>query len=253
MEYLPPELRSHFAQGLALMIVGGFVGWALGYWRRRRLHRQVLGGDLREVLNIEQILVKEHSDGRTTLRVRSLGSAPLSSVLTNPVGHDAFLKRAAATKATETLISMKDAMGSYLLYLLQPWVCGVTRGPFPHDVWVMAPVCEPGQLSHFQSTTVILIREADLKRFLDWEWCKRLYVEHGSDGGRVITLWLMAHEFKSQAEEIARLKAEGKQTRFVETMYILDLGLDTEEKNLSTRAIPWERFTAVLKDLGLPA
>jgi hypothetical protein len=255
-EFLLDLLSKHpqVISGIVFTLVGVIVGWFLGYWRRHRMKKQVAGGDIRELLIIEQILVKEQSDGRTTLRIRSLGSAPLTTVLTNPVAHDAFVRRSKATKPTNTLIDMQDKTGSYLLHLLQPWVCGMARiGPYAHDLWIMAPVCEPGQLSHFQSTTVVLIRQADLKRFLDWEFCKHIYVEHGSDGARVLTLWYMAREMEKQIADLKRLRAEGKPTKFVETMYQLDIGLDLEEYPLPTKPVPWLRFASILKDLGLNA
>ncbi len=251
-DHVREALRSHFVQGVLLAAGGLLLGWLLGWWRRRRLLRQVEAGSAREVVAIEQMLVKEHADGRTTLRIRSCGSAPLKSVLTNPIAYEAFLRRSEATTTTEPLISMHDSMGSFLLYLLTPWVCGMLRaGPFKHDVWVMAPVCEPGLLSAHQATTVVVVRQADLRRFLDWEWCKRLRVEHGSDGARVLTLWHMAREFEKQLGEVQRLRAAGRRTTYVETMYLLDLGLDTEEVELPTRSVPWDRFAPVLKELGL--
>lgn len=246
--------HAHVVSGIAFTLLGLIVGWFLGYWRRHRLKKQVAGGDIRELLIVEQVLLKEQPDGRTTLRIRSLGSAPLATVLTNPIAHDAFVRRSKATKPTDTLIDMRDQMGSYLLHLLQPWVCGLARiGPYAHDLWIMAPVCEPGQLSHFQSTTVVLTRQADLKRFLDWDFCKRIQVEHGSDGARVLTLWHMARELEKQFAEVTRLRAEGKPTKFVETMYLLDLGLDREEYPLPTKPVPWSRFAPILKELGLNA
>jgi hypothetical protein len=245
-------IRSHFVQGLLLTGAGILLGWLLGWWRRRRLLRQIETGSAREVVAIEQVLIKDLPDGRTTMRIRSAGTAPLKTVLTNPVAHDAFLKRAEATTPTNPLISMHDQIGSYLLYLLTPWVCGmVRRGTFRHDLWVMAPVCEPGTLSAHQSTTVILIRREDLRRFLDWETCKQFQVEHGSDGARVLTLWHMAREFERQMAEVNRLRAVGKRSTFIETMYLLDLGLDTEEVALPTKPIPWDRFADTLRQLGL--
>jgi hypothetical protein len=244
--------KEHFVQGILLTLLGLVLGWLLGRFRRYRLRRQAEGGDAREVVAIEKILIRDYPDGNAIMRIRSCGSAPLQAVLTNPVALDAFLERAAATTATNPLISMKDPMGSFLLYLLTPWVCGMTRaGPFRHDVWVMAPVCEPGLLSAHQSTTVVLIRQADLKRFQDWEACKTMHVEHSSDGARILTLWHMAREFERQLAEVKQFRAAGKRTTYVETMYILDLGLDTEEAALPTKAVPWERFAPVLKQLKL--
>jgi hypothetical protein len=252
MKDLQELLNNHFVTGLGLMLVGLLAGWLLGYWRRRRLFKQMRGGDIRELLGAEQILIREHPDGRTTMRIRSLGASAVSQVLLNPIGQETFLKRARATTSTNPLINMSDQLGSYLLHLLQPWVCGLARsGRFAHDVWIMAPVCEPGLLSSHHSATVILVRQSDLKRFRDWEWCKRLQVEHGSDGARVLTLWHMAIEFDRQLEEVRRLRESKQSSRYVETMYILDLGLDVEEMPLPTKPIPWNRFASVLKELKL--
>jgi hypothetical protein len=243
---------NHFVQGILLALSGLVIGWILGRWRRYRQMRRIYGGDAREVVAIEQILIKDHADGQVTMRIRSSGSAGMQAVLSNQVAHDALLKRAKATTPTNPIIDLRDQMGSYLLYLLTPWVCGMTRhGSFPHDIWVMAPVCEPGVLSAHQSTTIILIRQTDLKRFLDWEFCKALHVEHGNDGARILTLWNMAREFERQLAEVKRYKDAGKPSTFIETMYLLDLGLDVAEVALPTKPVPWARFAAILKQLKL--
>jgi hypothetical protein len=252
LETLRMWLDNHIVQALLLTFAGVVIGWILAWLRRYRLQRQVRGGDAREVLAIEQIIVHDRPDGTVTMRVRSFGSAPLQTVLPNPVAYDAFLDRARATRSTAPLVSMKDQMGSYLLYLLTPWVCGMVRhGNYPHDIWVMAPVSEPGVLSSHQSSVIILIRRADLDRFKEWDICKTMQVEHGSDGGRILTLWHMAQEFVRQLAEVKRCQAQGKPSTFVETMYVLDLGLDTDEVELPTKNVPWNRFGKVLKALGL--
>src|SRR5260370_21177881 len=113
-------LKNHFVQGIGLMLVGLTTGWLLGYWRRHRLLKQMRGGDIRELLAAEQVLIRDHPDGRTTMRIRSLGAAAVGQVLLNPIAHDTFLKRAGATKSIAPLIDMSDQLGSYLLHLLQP-------------------------------------------------------------------------------------------------------------------------------------
>src|SRR5438067_13843721 len=113
MKYLQDLLNNHFVTGLSLMLVGLATGWLLGYWRRRRLLKQMRGGDIRELLTAEQVLIRDHPDGRTTMRIRSLGAAPLAQVLLNTIAHDTFLKRAGATKTIAPLLNMTDQLGSY--------------------------------------------------------------------------------------------------------------------------------------------
>jgi len=61
----------------------------------------------------------------------------------------------------------------------------------------------------------------------------------------------MAREFTRQLGEVERLRAAGKRTLYVETMYLLDLGLDVQEVDRPTRPVPWTRFAKVLKELKL--
>ena len=253
MDQIREFLKEHpYIPGLLLMLFGMSVGWLLGRWRRHQLKRQVKGGDLRDLIAIEQILLRDHPDGRTTMRIRSCGAAPVQHVLTNALAQEEFERRAAATTPADPLINMDEKVGSFLLHLLQPWVCGMTRGgTFPHDVWVMAPVCEPSVLSAYQTTTVVLIRQHDLKRFLDWEACKRLQVEHGSDGARILTLWHMARGLEKQLAEVRRRHQAGEPSTYAETMYLLDLALDTGEAELPTKPVPWRRFDKTLQQLGL--
>ena len=88
-------------------------------------------------------------------------------------------------------MSMNRKLGSYLLQELAIWVCGqVGERDFPHDLWVMAPVYESGTLylGGHHSSTVLLVRQADLPRFRDWERCRAMHVEHRSHGERLLTL-----------------------------------------------------------------
>jgi hypothetical protein len=246
-------LEHHAVQGMLFTLLGLAMGWLLGRWRRFRLRRRIVGGDAREVVAIDQVIVCDYPDGRTAMRKRAYGSASLQLVLPNPVAHDTFLRRALRTTAENPLIDLKDRMGSYLLYLLTPWVCGMVRqGTGRHHTWIMAPVCEPGVLSSNQSSIIVLIRREDLARFRDWEACRSMQVEHGSDGARILTLWHMAREFDRQMGELQEVKRSGKRSIFVETMYLLDLALDCDVQDLPTKPVPWERFAPTLKALKLP-
>ena len=144
---------------------------------------------------------------------------------------------------------MEDKLGSYLLQELAIWVCGqVGERDFPHDLWVMAPVYESGALylGGHHSSTVLLVRQEDLAAFRDWERCRAMHVEHRSHGERILTLMQMAAEFDRQDALVQKRRAEGRQSNYEETMYLLDLGLDTRAVDLPTFAVPWDRFEAIL-------
>jgi hypothetical protein len=96
------------------------------------------------------------------------------------------------------------------------------------------------------SSTVLLVRQQDLASFRDWNCCRKIQVEHRSHGERILTLMHMAAEFDRQLALVEKRRAEGRRSGYEETMYILDLGLDTRAVDLPSRSVPWDRFEAIL-------
>jgi hypothetical protein len=87
--------------------------------------------------------------------------------------------------------------------------------------------------------------------FEDWWTCRDVKVEHNSDGSRVLTLMEMARRFRTEQNELTRLRAEGKRTQYVETMYILDLALDKQSADIPVKPVPWSRYEELLKEMDL--
>ncbi len=251
------ELSGRGASVLFGLVLGGVLGWFYGRWKRYRERQSILKGDARDTVVINHHLVTT-SDGPNgnkipaILRIRSLGQAELNRVVPN--GHLAaeLLHRAIRVTERDTLISMEGAEGSYLLETLTNFVCDrVANGPFEHDLYVMAPCCEPAGLAQHQPITIILIAVTDLVLFESWPVCRNVQVEHGTDGARVLTLMELAQRFRSEQEKIAALRQAGQRTRYVETMYILDLALDKRSAAISVKNVGWGRFEDVLKQFNL--
>jgi hypothetical protein len=147
---------------------------------------------------------------------------------------------------------MEGKEGSYLLETLTNFVCDrVANAAFEHDLYVMAPCCEPAGLAAHQPITILLIAVADLALFETWPACRGVRVEHGSDGARVLTLMELALRFRSEQEKIAALRRSGQRTTYVETMYVLDLALDKRSAVIPVKDVPWGRFEDVLKPMNL--
>jgi hypothetical protein len=147
---------------------------------------------------------------------------------------------------------MEGAEGSYLLETLTGFVCDrAANAPFDHDLYVMAPCCEPPELAQHQPITLLLIAVSDLAVFESWPECRHVRVEHGSDGARVLTLMALAQRYRAEQEKLAKLRQAGQRTRYVETMYVLDLALDRRCASVTTREIPWGRFENVLRQMNL--
>jgi len=243
-----------FAATGVIFVLGVVAGRLWAMWRRYRQLKMAERGESDEVVTIEKIVIDRRDDGTEVMRIRSCGRDPIETVFPNVAARDEFQARAAATKLTAPLVSMEGKMGSYLLQELAIWVCGqLHERAFPHDVWIMAPVYERGALylgGHFLST-VLLVRRDDLMKFRNWENCAAIHVEHATHGERVLTLMAMAREFEIQAAAVAKRRAARRRSNYEETMYILDLGLDTETANLPSKPVPWERFEATLETLGI--
>jgi hypothetical protein len=237
-----------------LFLLGVLAGRLWGMWRRYRQLKMAERGESDDVLTIEKVVIDRRDDGTEVLRIRSCGRDPIETVFPTVAARDEFQARAASTKLTAPLVSMEGKMGSYLLQELAIWVCGQLRERrFPHDVWIMAPVYERGALylgGHFLST-LLLIRRDDLMKFRKWEDCATIHVEHATHGERILTLMAMAKEYESQAAAVASRRAARRRSNYEETMYILDLSLDTETADLPSKPVPWERFETTLEKLGI--
>lgn len=244
------------------MLLGSIVTGLFALWKRRRDRRNIMVGDARDTVVIAQHIVETdavpHPTGQGTvkapvrLRVRSLGQSQLDRVVPN--GHLAaeLLRRAFAVTHRHTLISMEGAEGSYLLETLTNFVCDrVSNQPFDHDIYVMAPACEPAGLVVHQPITILLIKVSDLMLFSNWTQCRGVQVEHGADGVRVLTLMELAKRYQDEQAKLEKLRQSGKRTRYLETMYLLDLALDNRTANIPTKAVPWGRFESVLKEMNL--
>jgi len=255
------EATSRSASALSGLIIGSSATWLLSRWRRHRQRVSILCGDARDTVVIQQHLIEsEESKGPDgtlvqrpkVLRMRTLGQAELARVVPNDHLAAVLLNRAFRVTTHDTLISMTGAEGSYLLETLMNFVCDrVANAPFEHDRYVMAPCCEPAELAEHQPVTILLVREADLNLFANWAECRDVKVEHGSDGSRVLTLMELAKRHQKEQGHIRELRQAGKRTRHAETMYLLDLALDTTAAAVPVRPVPWGRFEQVLKELNL--
>ncbi len=257
IDWIRHELTGRAAGVVLGLILGALITWIIARWRRLQEHRKILMGDARDTVVIEHHIIERAAGAAgeqqpVQLRIRALGQAELRHVVPN--GHLAGELRRRAFEVTpqHTLISMEGAEGSFLLETLTGFVCDrAASGSFDHDLYVMAPCCEPKELAHHQPLVIILIARDDLALFEDWALCRDIEVEHGGDGARILTLMLMARRFGKEQEKIASLRKQGKRTLHIETMYLLDLALDKRVLPIPTRKVPWGRFGKVLADMGL--
>jgi len=256
------EISGRSLAGVCGVLAGGLSTWLLTRWKRRHERQSILSGDARDTIVIAQHIVDREtvpeaggSESRVvarTLRIRSLGQGELNHVVPNGHLADVLANRAFHVSPQKTLISMEGAEGSYLLETLTNFVCDrVGNEPFEHDVYVMAPCCEPAELAQHQPITILLISRDDLRLFEEWETCCDVAVEHSSDGARVLSLMALARQYRAEEEELRRRRKSGQPTRYAETIYLLDLALDRRKAPIPVRSVPWDRYPELLKELHL--
>jgi hypothetical protein len=258
-DWLVGELSGRGLGVLLGLLAGGVITAFVARLRRHRQRMSVLRGDARDTVVINHHVVEPAPKAGPTgellpgvLRIRSLGQEEVPRVVPN--GHLAgiLMERAFRVTARDTLISMEGPEGSFLLETLTNFVCDrVANGSFEHDLYVMAPCCEPAELAEHQPITIILIAVKDLGLFETWTAARDVSVEHGTDGSRVLTLMELARRFKAEQTEIARRRSVGERTRHVETVYVLDLALDKRTYPIPTKPIPWGRYEHILKAMNL--
>ena len=167
--------------------VGSIVTWLFARWKRYQQRGSILRGDARDTVVIHHHLIEQPDSSSAagsdtqpsaTLRIRTVGQEELSRVVPN--GHLAgeLIRRAFHVTPHETLISMEGVEGSYLLETLTNFVCDRTsHSPNEHDLYVMAPCCEPAELAEHQPITILLVALKDLPLFESWTTCRRVMVE----------------------------------------------------------------------------
>jgi len=251
------ELPNRFV-GIGIGLGFGWLfGWLVARYQRRKDRLTILAGNARDSVVVDLHLVEKEMrpDGTAppkSLRIRSLAQAQLRQVVPNRHLSAILLKRAGSATAARPLIGMDGAQGSFLLESLMNFVGDrLGNAPFDHHLYVMAPCCEPAELTGYQPITVLLIRVDDLELFESWEACRETCVERGADGARVLTLMELARHFKAEQAEHRRRKAAGTSPRFLETVYLLDLALDHRAAAQPLKPIPWTRYSAALAEMGL--
>jgi hypothetical protein len=254
------DLRGRGISVFIGLLAGAIITWLFARWRRHRERQSILRGDARDTIVIHHHLIEAREvpgpNGShrvaASMRIRAVGQAPLRVVVPNGHLGDVLHQRAWKATATDTLISMEGAEGSYLLETLTNFVCDRTaNASFEHELYVMAPCCEPLELSHHQPITVLLVALRDLPLFENWPDLRNVRVEHTGDGARLLTLMELANRFHAEQDKIASMRRSGQRTKFVETMYVLDLALDRRAGPIPTKTIAWGRFEHVLKQLNL--
>ncbi len=238
----------------AFFILGVVAGRLWAMWRRYRQKKTAERGVSEDVVTIEKILLERRDDGTRVMRIRIVRPRPDRDGfsqsggprrISDEIGRDNGGPSAGVDGWKDGFV---PASGACDLGLRATAGAGVPPRRLGDGAGLRARALYIG--GHFLST-VLLIRRDDLLRFRDWDDCAAIEVEHASHGERILTLMNMAAEYERQEAEIASRRAAGRRANYEETMYILDLGLDTQCADLPSKSVPWKRFESTLEKLEI--
>ena len=241
--------------------------WFAAYRRRRREMSEINRGQQFQQLEFAYAFVTNSDDGRRRLAVRMIGCLPLRTFVAKDAirEHLLGLTRESADDEQNSVIPMEGKLGSFVLRELHGHLRTLVRETSDRrEWWVMVPILETYRPLHYVAPTVLLIRKADLAIFKSFESCRDLLVHHGSDAAKILTLMEVSRKFDAQRERLAKARASGASTQYLEEMWLLDLCLSTDvieptPHEVATGTLkpfhnaPWGRFSKTLEALKLEA
>ncbi len=241
--------------------VGGFAEWIRSKLKRRRERIEVEKGHRFKTIDFKYLFVSQRED-KHRLHVESLGSLPLDLWLPVEYTREALIHRAASTGTHESVVPMQGSLGSFVLEELHGLVCMIApKAGYANHRWVLVPVFETYTTLDISTPTVLLVRLDDLKYFGNFAKCRDLQVLYGSDGAKILTTMEIERKFRAQCERFVKARSEGRTTRHLEEMWVINLGLNTQVEDplpelvesgvqRPWRNVPWERYAAELSALG---
>ncbi|MFN8391279.1 MAG: hypothetical protein U0136_13385 [Bdellovibrionota bacterium] len=244
------RLFGHVLTAVLTVAVGALVYW----WKMRKEAQRVKDGNDLETIGVERTFITR-CDGVVSVHTRSCGSAPSSRVFGCEYIQKELSRIIAGMGPANPVVVLAGDVGSFILHQLQGWVSGVvTEVRVDPELWILCLVAEKGDLTGHKTTTAILVPIEDLKYFADWTNCREIFVEHGADGARVISLHIAAKKFLCEEALIAEKRAAGERTKGIEEFFILDLCLLKPHSNkIPTKRVPWSRYGEILTAIGLEA
>lgn len=208
MQWLLNWCESNF-QEVINSIIGTAVTLTLGYfalrWRHYSAIRRLVRGDSSDRV-VVQLNALETVGGQEVLMLRNLAG---STTVTGLVGADpaaAGIISCLARKTTvkDPLLRFKGPAGEQTLHTVINYVTDANAlSPHPLGDLLVAVTCEDRSLVQRTQIRILLIRPADLLRFLDREFCSRLCVEKPWQGVRIVALHQWALDYQREQSEQA--------------------------------------------------
>ena len=266
-ERLFPELL-----GKALGFLAGFAAsWFLLFRKRLNAIQRMQSGDSDDfVFQMHRLFPMSESGGndaateRFVLLFRNVApKTTLNDMYDNIAIRDVIKEIADQTTPSDPILKTEGTLGFELLNDALGHIAGLlATTPFDRETWLFVMTCEDRQLVRKKCIRCFLIRPDDLKRFLDWQWCRdHVLVEKPWHWFRIVALHRIACHWESEQRRNAAVEktSRDKEMPLVDPqthhdrIRLLSVGLNSNEKPIGEPyTIDWNAHLPSLNKLGLP-
>lgn len=196
-----PELLGKAAG----VVVGILLSWFLLIRRRLRSMEKLQRGDSDDVLFQAHYLHPISRDNKQTgnfqLLFRNVAEKrTVEQIYDNPAAAQLVRTLGDQTTLDHPILPTNGTIGFEVLNDAAGWISGsLATSPSSRDVWLFCVTAEDRQVVRKRCVRCFLIREQDLKRFHNWDWCRNsVYVERPWHWFRVVALHRIARLYADQ-------------------------------------------------------
>ncbi len=197
------------------VIVGVLLSWFLVIRRRLQSLNKLERGDS------DDLLFQAHYLHRIPAAVTDRGAAghddeaeqhyqllfrnvaekrTIEQVYDNPAAAELVRRLGDQTTLNQPILPTQGTIGFEILNDAAGWISGsVATSAIARQVWLFCLTAEDRQVVRKRCVRCFLIREADLRRFHDWQWCRRyVHVERPWHWFRIVALHRIARLYADQ-------------------------------------------------------
>lgn len=244
-------------------LLGLVFGWFL--WLRKALvsQKRLKKGETDNVIFQMHVLQPvSGTRGDVVLLFRNVvANTTVEDLYENPAARELVRRLAKGTTLHDPVLQTEGSQGFDVLNDAFSHVAGhLAITSFEREVWLFAMTCEDRQMVRRTSVRCFLIRKRDLRRFLDWDWCRdHVQVEKPWHWFRVVALHQIAQQWN--AEKQKRLESGPERATRMPLVDPQDghpriremsVGINTSEVSVGEPfRIPWESHAEELKKMGM--
>jgi hypothetical protein len=248
------------------VLTGVALSWFLLFRRRLKALEKLQRGDSDDVLfQAHYFYPLSPSDGstdasRVQLLFRNVAEKrTILQLYDNPAAAELVRKLGDETTLNQPILPTLGTIGFEVLNDAAGWISGsVATSPIPRSVWLFCLTCEDRYAVRKRCVRGFLIKEADLRKFHDWDWCRnKVSVERPWHWFRIVALHRIArlyadqqriHSGMSEPNAMPLVDDQVKHRRILP----LSLGLIDGESPISDPLLPdWATLLASLQAKGL--